>query len=73
MLNRSSNSEKGPKSSNKNRLVFRLLTNTLHPSGGQRVRCDQQLRIPMRSDARSLNLSNAVAVACYEALRQWQT
>jgi tRNA (cytidine/uridine-2'-O-)-methyltransferase len=31
-----------------------------------------QLRIPTRSDVRSLNLSNAVAVASYEALRQWQ-
>lgn len=30
------------------------------------------LRIPTRSDVRSLNLSNAVAVATYEALRQWQ-
>ena len=31
---------------------------------------DQCIRIPMRSDARSLNLSNAVAIAVYEALRQ---
>ena len=30
-----------------------------------------QLRIPTRRDVRSLNLSNAVAVASYEALRQW--
>ena len=29
------------------------------------------VRIPMRSDLRSLNLSNAVAIAAYEALRQW--
>lgn len=28
------------------------------------------LRIPMRPDARSLNLSNSVAIAVYEALRQ---
>ena len=28
------------------------------------------LRIPMREDSRSLNLSNAVAVVTYEALRQ---
>jgi tRNA (cytidine/uridine-2'-O-)-methyltransferase len=34
---------------------------------------DAQLRIPIRSAVRSLNLSNAVAVASYEALRQWQT
>jgi tRNA (cytidine/uridine-2'-O-)-methyltransferase len=33
---------------------------------------ESQLRIPTRSDVRSLNLSNAVAVATYEALRQWQ-
>ena len=32
-----------------------------------RERC---IRIPMREDARSLNLSNSVAVLAYEALRQ---
>ena len=31
---------------------------------------DQCVRIPMRPDARSLNLSNAVAVTVFEALRQ---
>jgi tRNA (cytidine/uridine-2'-O-)-methyltransferase len=31
----------------------------------------EPLRIPTRTDVRSLNLSNAVAVAAYEALRQW--
>ena len=30
----------------------------------------QCIRIPMRSDARSLNLSNAVAITVFEALRQ---
>jgi tRNA (cytidine/uridine-2'-O-)-methyltransferase len=29
------------------------------------------LRIPIRDEVRSLNLSNSVAIACYEALRQW--
>lgn len=29
------------------------------------------VRIPMVSDARSLNLSNAVAIGAYEVLRQW--
>ncbi|HKM32967.1 MAG TPA: tRNA (cytidine(34)-2'-O)-methyltransferase [Oscillospiraceae bacterium] len=29
------------------------------------------LRIPMINDARSLNLSNSVAIAVYEVLRQW--
>lgn len=31
----------------------------------------QCLRIPTRKEVRSLNLSNTVAVACYEALRQF--
>ena len=31
---------------------------------------DRCIRIPMRSEARSLNLSNSVAVVLYEALRQ---
>ncbi len=31
---------------------------------------DKCVRIPMRSEARSLNLSNSVAIALYEALRQ---
>lgn len=32
---------------------------------------DRCLRIPMISDARSLNLSNSVAIGVYETLRQW--
>lgn len=32
---------------------------------------DSCVRIPMLSEARSLNLSNAVAIAAYETLRQW--
>ena len=32
---------------------------------------DETLRLPMISEARSLNLSNSVAVAAYEVLRQW--
>ena len=31
---------------------------------------DRCVRLPMREDARSLNLANTVAVICYEALRQ---
>jgi len=31
---------------------------------------DNCIRLPMREDARSLNLSNSVAIMCYEALRQ---
>ena len=32
---------------------------------------EHTLRIPIRDAVRSLNLSNAVAVAAYETLRQW--
>ncbi|AGA69080.1 putative rRNA methylase SpoU family [Desulfitobacterium dichloroeliminans LMG P-21439] len=32
---------------------------------------DGAIRLPMREEARSLNLSNSVAVVVYEALRQW--
>ena len=32
---------------------------------------DECVRIPMIDDARSLNLSNAVAIGVYETLRQW--
>lgn len=32
---------------------------------------DTTVRIPMLSEARSLNLSNSVAIAVYETLRQW--
>ena len=32
---------------------------------------DRCVRIPMRNELRSLNLSNSVAIAVYEALRQW--
>lgn len=32
---------------------------------------DRAVRLPMVGEARSLNLSNTVAVATYEALRQW--
>ena len=35
-----------------------------------RDRREECIRIPMREEARSLNLSNAVAVTVYEALRQ---
>ena len=32
---------------------------------------EECVRLPMRDEARSLNLSNTVAIATYEALRQW--
>lgn len=33
---------------------------------------DRCVRIPMRPKLRSLNLSNSVAIAAYEVLRQWE-
>ena len=33
---------------------------------------DRKLRIPMKAQSRSLNLSNAAAIVVYEALRQSQ-
>ncbi len=33
---------------------------------------ERKLRIPARPEVRSLNLSNSVAVACYEAMGQWR-
>ncbi|MDR1961289.1 MAG: tRNA (cytidine(34)-2'-O)-methyltransferase [Gracilibacteraceae bacterium] len=32
---------------------------------------ERRIRLPMRENCRSLNLSNAVAVAVYEVMRQW--
>ena len=40
------------------------------PDAFREAHRDRCLRLPMLSDARCLNLSNAVAVVCYEALRQ---
>jgi tRNA (cytidine/uridine-2'-O-)-methyltransferase len=33
---------------------------------------ERNLRIPIRPELRSLNLSNSVSIACYEALGQWR-
>ena len=42
-----------------------------HKGGGlSRVGKDRMLRLPMQSGSRSMNLSNAVAIGLYEALRQ---
>ncbi|MBI1901964.1 MAG: tRNA (cytidine(34)-2'-O)-methyltransferase [Planctomycetia bacterium] len=51
-------------------LVFGCESRGLPPSILEE-HAEQMLRIPCRDDVRSLNLSNAVAVAVYEALRQW--
>ena len=50
-------------------LVFGCETKGLPESLLSRV-YDRCIRIPMRAEARSLNLSNSVAIVLYEALRQ---
>jgi tRNA (cytidine/uridine-2'-O-)-methyltransferase len=51
-------------------LVFGAETRGLAPALRDAFAPDQQLRLPMRTGNRSLNLSNAVAVVVYEAWRQ---
>lgn len=51
-------------------LVFGRETAGLSESLLARFVPERRLRIPMRSQVRSLNLSNAVAIAVYEAWRQ---
>lgn len=53
-------------------LVFGSETSGL--PGSIRDACPEQaLRIPMEPPARSLNLATSVAIAGYEAIRQWNT
>ena len=40
------------------------------PEAFRRARAERCIRIPMRGDARSLNLSNSAAILAYEALKQ---
>lgn len=51
-------------------LVFGSETAGLAPALRESFAPSQRLRLPMRSGQRSLNLSNAVAVAVFEAWRQ---
>lgn len=51
-------------------LVFGCESSGLPPDIRTQFAPDARLRIPMRPGVRSLNLSNAVAVAVYEAWRQ---
>ena len=50
--------------------VFGSETKGLDPDLRNQFPTQQRLRLPMRPDNRSLNLSNAVAVIVYEAWRQ---
>lgn len=51
-------------------LVFGSESHGLDPALRERFAPPQRLRLPMRPGQRSLNLSNAVAVAVFEAWRQ---
>ena len=51
-------------------LLFGSETNGLPEEIIDKIKKDNQLRIPMVESSRSLNLSNSVAITLYEALRQ---
>jgi tRNA (cytidine/uridine-2'-O-)-methyltransferase len=51
-------------------LLFGCETAGLPDDVLEAIPAEQRLRLPMRPDSRSLNLSNTVAVAVYEAWRQ---
>ncbi len=51
-------------------IIFGSETRGLPPEILAAADPDQKIRIPMKADSRSLNLSNAVAIVTYEALRQ---
>lgn len=51
-------------------LVFGAETRGLPPPVREAFAYSQRLKVPMRADQRSLNLSNAVAVTVFEAWRQ---
>lgn len=52
-------------------IIFGSETKGLGPARLAEFGPDQRVRIPMRPDNRSLNLSNAVAIVVYEAWRQF--
>ena len=51
-------------------MVFGCETRGLAPAFRETFPTSQRVRLPMRPDQRSLNLSNAVAVTVFEAWRQ---
>ena len=53
-------------------LVFGAETSGLPPAVRESLREEQKVRLPMLPTQRSLNLSNTVAIAVYEAWRQIQ-
>jgi len=53
-------------------LVFGPETRGLPDAYLNQLKTEQVLRLPMLEHSRSLNLSNTVAIVCYEALRQNQ-
>jgi tRNA (cytidine/uridine-2'-O-)-methyltransferase len=57
--------------SNGDALLFGPETRGLPVDVLNTIPADDRIRIPMRPDSRSLNLSNAVAVVVYEAWRQF--
>lgn len=50
--------------------IFGRETAGLKPHEWEIIGLERAIRLPMKSDSRSLNLSNAVAVTIYEAWRQ---
>jgi tRNA (cytidine/uridine-2'-O-)-methyltransferase len=56
---------------NTDALLFGPETRGLPEDVLEKIPPDARIRIPMRPESRSLNLSNAVAVAVYEAWRQF--
>jgi tRNA (cytidine/uridine-2'-O-)-methyltransferase len=51
-------------------LLFGSETSGLPDEIRNAIPAELRIRIPMMPDARSLNLSNSVAIVCYEAWRQ---
>jgi len=55
----------------KDSLIFGPETKGLNGKLLKQIGSDRVLRIPMQKDSRSLNLSNSVSIAIYEAWRQF--
>ena len=56
---------------NQDSLIFGPETKGLNENLLAQIGSDRVLRIPMQKNSRSLNLSNSVAIAIYEAWRQF--